>query len=96
MNSDGLPPADQGCGKGEKALVAGFGFLIADQQFAKAVQPGMVSLDDPAASFVSRMGTLALAFLAARFDAQFIAVTPARPSRRQADVGGIRAEILWS
>ena len=39
VNSDCLPPADQRSGEGEQGSIAGFGFLKAHQQFAKAIEP---------------------------------------------------------
>ena len=58
VNSDCLPPADQGCSELQEGGVAGLGLFEADQKFTVSVEPGMGSFHDPPAWFRVRIAVL--------------------------------------
>ena len=58
VNSDSLPPADEGRGELQQSGVAGFGLFEAYQELAVSVEPGVGSFYDPAARFGVRVAIL--------------------------------------
>jgi hypothetical protein len=92
VNSYGLPPTDEGCGKRQERSVAGLCLLKAHEQFAKAIQPGVGALDDPSARLVIGVPLFLVSFLPAGLHVKLIVVQTAGRLGREANVSRIGAE----
>lgn len=69
-------------------------FLIAHQQFAKAVEPTMADLNNPTPGFLSRMQLLGLLLLRATGNMRNVAMVLNDLQRRLAAISGIQTQMF--
>src|SRR3954470_3221287 len=89
-----MPPGDDGAGEVEEREVIGRLLGPTDQDAAEAVEPGVCSLDHPAACFGSGM-TLGLGLLAAGAQMQGEAERRGQGTRLVIVEALVEAEVLW-